>query len=248
MILSSTLLVAVSCMTLAMGVRDSSMRVVFISIGCGIVSGAVLIASIKGRTEGAHGRPAGTADGYVPVVSDPLRPSTRPAHTVTFTGTVPLGEPAWRQPPDPGQAAARGSLPPTVAPDSAPLRAPSPEEPPLDLQAPGPGFIGRLRRPQLMGGAGPGPPVSSPPEDVRPSARRSSGEACASTRQPRAATPPASAVPRKSGERSRTEAGAKSRVPPGASAARSRATGTPAAGNGTVPARQARPPTKAGKR
>jgi hypothetical protein len=129
----------------------------------------------------------------------------------------------------------------------------SPFEPALDLKAPGPGMLGRLRRRPLTASQTPRPPLTTRAEEPRPRVRRSSGDECAAASRPRSA----SVAPTRAAEGPRGGAVTKARAPAGPSTARSRTPGKAAtkkaAGttgpsgprkgsrSGAGPAKQARP-------
>lgn len=242
MILSSVILVLVACATLVMGVRDSSMGVVLISIGCGAVSGAVLVISVKART--ASGGDDAEAGGPPP-------PLPRTGRAVIFDATVAHDWNPWPAPAAPTSGpqvadADASSVPAqalAVVPEPpAPTAASSPSGPPLDLVAPGPGVLGRLRRRPLAVTESPGPPLTTRPDVAGPGARRSNGEACAAGRRPKSDSQSPAAVPAKAAGGTRGSAGAKARVPtPGPSTPRSRAApksaARKAAANGAGPAK-----------
>ena len=239
------LLVLVSAMTTVMGARDASMRVALISMGCALVSAGVLVMSVRARTAAWDGEDETLADRDA--FRDAPMPCSAPGAAPAPTGTASETENAPPAPPARDPVGAVESVP-TPTPPSSPL-APTPGAPPsgpnvvangastvletvLGLQAPGPGVLGRLRRPPLLGSATPRAPLAARAEDSRPNGRRSGGEACAVPRQPTSVPASASGGPRKR-PRTRGAAGDNARVRP--------------APNGSAPAKQARPREKVGK-
>jgi hypothetical protein len=247
-IVSSVLLVLVSAMTMVIGARDASMRVALISMGCALVSAAVLVMSVRARTA------AWDRDDEAVAEQDAFRdaplPSSRPGHAAAPTGTASQAETGPPAAPgrDPVGTAESAPGPTPAAPPSRP--APTPAAPPsgpnvvapgassvletvLGLQAPGPGVLGRLRRPPLVGSATPRASLATRADDSRANGRRPGGEACAVPRQPKSVPASASAGPRKQARtRGAGEGNASVRPAP----------------NRSAPAKQARPREKAGKR
>ena len=265
MIVSSIILVLTSCMTLVFALRQSSARDVGISIACGVVSGAVLVMSVKTRSA-ARLVEAGT--GYADL-SDSGVPPFLPDEPVLFriadatvagsyNGAQPEATPAW------GLHVAHAGVP---VPPPVPVQV-SPAAPPLevaralDLQVPAPGALGRIRRPPLAGSEGTRVPLSA--HDPEPGARRSGGEACGAVRRSESDSLSASAVPGKAAAGRRRAAGGEAPAPAAPSPARERATrkqvGEKPAGatgpsgvrqesrNGAGAARQVKPKEKAASR
>ena len=225
--MSSIVLVLVSCTTLVIGVHQSSARDVFISIGCSVVSGAVLVLSVRARKAATVYPYAGLAFSEEP----PLPPAAC-LDLADAGGSMPS--------PAPSQ---------TISPPAPPLAAPSPFHAAVGLQAPGPGSLGRLRRRPLAGSGSPRPPLTTALQDSGAGARRSDANACAAGRRPKSDSRSAPAAPAKA-----AAARTKARVPPGVptkAVARKAAGANGSSGNrqvsanGTGPAKQARPEERA---
>ncbi len=215
-IVASVILALVGCATLVLGVRESSASVAYISLGCSVVAGAVLVMSVRARSAVKGRRREAT------VAEEPQSPPTYSAQSAVFDQTV---ADAWAESsaptPVPEPTDAYGSRFATVVPPLAPPTLLSMShlvvEPVLGLKTPGPAVIGRLRRRPFGGSDNPRPGLATPAEEIGPRAHRSNGEACSAAPRPKSHPRPVPAEPKRTVAGSKRSGVTKARVPPGPS-------------------------------
>ena len=227
MIVSSIILVLTSCMTLVFALRQSSSRDVGISIACGVVSGAVLVMSIKSRLAARLAEAgAGYADlpgsGAPPFLPD--EPVLFRIADATVAGLYNGAQPAAMPVSGLDVAHAGVPVPSPVPVQVSPAASPLEAARALDLQVPAPGALGRIRRRPLAGSEGTRAPLPLSAQDPEPGARRSGGEACGAVRRSKSDSQSASAVPGKVAAGRRRAVGGEAPAPAAPSPARERAT------------------------
>ncbi len=220
MIAASIFLVLLGCGALVMGVQESSIRVICVSIGFISIASAALVISMRRRSAARNREDAATvAEDWPWQLFLAAQPSAAPPASMANPCDGSPAPPAAS--PDP-----KSALPLPFGP-TVQVGPWSTVEPALDLMEPGPGVHGPLRRRPLVGSQTPRPTPAVRSEDRGPCARRSTGDEWAAASRPRSAA----VGPQKSGEGPRGRAGPKARGPAGPSTARSRAPGTAAAKN-----------------
>ena len=126
LVLVSFVLVLAAAVTLVVGLLQSGLTLIYLSIGCSVLAGVVLaVAVLRGRPEPRAAAPAGRS--FTPPAAAPPVPASvgAPASTSTYESTT-----SWTPPPSP---------PPPPATPSGPTDDPS-------VKAAGTALLGRLRR------------------------------------------------------------------------------------------------------
>lgn len=265
MIVASVILVLVGCATLVLGVRESSASVAYISLGCSVVAGAVLVMSVRARSAVKGRRTEATT------AEEPQSPPTYSAQSALFDQTVAH---TWAESPaptpdtEPTNAYGSRSTSATAVPPFAPPTLLSMShvvvEPVPGLKTPGPGVIGRVRRRPFGGSDNPRPGLTMPAEEIGPRAHRSNGETCLAGPRPKSHLRPGPAEPERTAAGSKRSGATKARVSPGPSTNGSRANakagaqkaagtarasgGRPASRNGAGPTKRAQPQRQAAER
>ena len=152
LVLVSFVLVLAAAVTLVVGLLQSGLTLIYLSIGCSVLAGVVLaVAVLRGRPEPRAAAPAGRS--FTPPASAPPQPATvgAPASTSTYESA-----PSWTPPPSPP--------PPPPTPSPGPTDDPS-------VKAAGTALLGRLRRrteePEEAPAAAP-PPAAEPAYEPEP--------------------------------------------------------------------------------
>ncbi|HUQ39114.1 MAG TPA: hypothetical protein VM030_03085, partial [Acidimicrobiales bacterium] len=129
LVLVSFVLVLAAAVTLVVGLLQSGLTLIYLSIGCSVLAGVVLaVAVLRGRPEPRAAAPVGRS--FTPPASAPPQPATvgaAPAATSTYESTTSFTPPPSPPPPPP----------------------PSPSPGPTDdaaTKAAGTALLGRLRR------------------------------------------------------------------------------------------------------
>ena len=231
---ASFALLLVASVMLVIGLLQSSMQVVFLALGGNVVAGIALAVSVlRGRSTASPPRARKTTLGLTGMFANsriglPAPPASTSSPTDSTDDRASIGAPAAPPPPPP--------------PPSPPPPRPSPRfplDPTVELKAPGPGLLGRLRRRPLAERETSRPPLTALGDDARPTTRKSRGERRPASSRPSPGSTSTKSVakprsrstsvsPEKVADRSTRAAESKVRVPPGTSASRPRATGEPA--------------------
>lgn len=127
LVLVSFVLVLAAAVTLVVGLLQSGLTLIYLSIGCSVLAGVVLaVAVLRGRPEPRAAAPVGRS--FTPPAAAPPQPATvgAPASTSTYESA-----PSWTPPPS--------SPPPPPPPSPGPTDDPS-------AKAAGTALLGRLRR------------------------------------------------------------------------------------------------------
>ncbi len=126
LVLVSFVLVLAAAVTLVVGLLQSGLTLIYLSIGCSVLAGVVLaVAVLRGRPEPRAAAPVGQS--FTPPAAAPPQPATvgaAPASTSTYEST-----PSWTPPPPP--------------PPPAPSPGPTDD---AATKAAGTALLGRLRR------------------------------------------------------------------------------------------------------
>jgi hypothetical protein len=154
LVLVSFVLVLAAAVTLVVGLLQSGLTLIYLSIGCSVLAGVVLaVAVLRGRPEPGAAAPVGRS--FTPPASAPPQPATvgAPASTSTYESA-----PSWTPPPP-------SAPPPPRAPSPAPTDDPS-------VKAAGTALLGRLRRrteePEEAPAAAEPPPAAEPAYEPEP--------------------------------------------------------------------------------
>ncbi|HUQ40032.1 MAG TPA: hypothetical protein VM030_07730, partial [Acidimicrobiales bacterium] len=133
LVLVSFVLVLAAAVTLVVGLLQSGLTLIYLSIGCSVLAGVVLaVAVLRGRPEPRAAAPVGRS--FTPPAAAPPQPATvgaAPASTSTYESTTSF------------------TPPPSPPPPSPPPPPPSPSPGPTDdsaTKAAGTALLGRLRR------------------------------------------------------------------------------------------------------
>ena len=151
LVLVSFVLVLAAAVTLVVGLLQSGLTLIYLSIGCSVLAGVVLaVAVLRGRPEPRAAAPVGRS--FTPPASAPpaQQPASvgAPASSSTYESSTSWTPPASSPPPPP---------PPAAAPASAPTDDAS-------TKAAGTALLGRLRRRTEEPAAAPAPVATPAPE------------------------------------------------------------------------------------
>ena len=140
LVLVSFVLVLAAAVTLVVGLLQSGLTLIYLSIGCSVLAGVVLaVAVLRGRPEPKAAAPVGRA--YTPPASAPPAPATTSTYEPATTSTY---EPATTSTYEPAPAPATSYTPPPPPPPPTP--APAPPSDDAAIKAAGTALLGRLRR------------------------------------------------------------------------------------------------------
>jgi hypothetical protein len=140
LVLVSFVLVLAAAVTLVVGLLQSGLTLIYLSIGCSVLAGVVLaVAVLRGRPEPRAAAPVGRA--YTPPASAPPAPATTSTYEPATTSTYQPAAASTYQPP-PAPTTSYTPPPPPPPPTSAP---PAPSDD-AAVKAAGTALLGRLRR------------------------------------------------------------------------------------------------------
>ena len=134
LVLVSFVLVLAAAVTLVVGLLQSGLTLIYLSIGASVLAGIVLaVAVLRGRPEPKASAPVGRP--FTPPVSAPPVPASVGAPTGTSTGTSPAD----------AAATTSFSPPPPAPPPPVPVRATAGADDAAATKAAGNALLGRLR-------------------------------------------------------------------------------------------------------